>query len=152
MMDSVLMKRLNDRYMYPSFVSSEVVDSLGNIVVERTDTLAKNGDEFTYCFNSNSGLSYRICMTPLTRHIVSEMSGVIVTVFLLMIAFALAFRYLFRTVSRLRTIEEMKDDFVSNMTHELKTPIAIAYSANDALLKERAPACLRRSPSPRWAP
>ena len=73
-------------------------------------------------------------MTPLTRHIVSEMSGVIVTVFLLMIAFALAFRYLFRTVSRLRTIEEMKDDFVSNMTHELKTPIAIAYSANDALL------------------
>ena len=51
-----------------------------------------------------------------------------------MVAFALAFRYLFRTVSRLRTIEEMKDDFVSNMTHELKTPIAIAYSANDALL------------------
>ena len=34
----------------------------------------------------------------------------------------------------MRTIEEMKDDFVSNMTHELKTPIAIAYSANDALL------------------
>ena len=46
----------------------------------------------------------------------------------------MAFMYLFHTVSRLRTIEEMKDDFVSNMTHELKTPIAIAYSANDALL------------------
>ena len=73
-------------------------------------------------------------MTPLTHHIVSEMSGVIITVFLLLIAFTMAFWYLFRTVSRLRTIEEMKDDFVSNMTHELKTPIAIAYSANDALL------------------
>ena len=73
-------------------------------------------------------------MTPLTRHILSQMLGVIITVFLLMAAFSMAFWYLFHTVSRLRTIEEMKDDFVSNMTHELKTPIAIAYSANDALL------------------
>ena len=73
-------------------------------------------------------------MTPLISHIVSEMSGVIITVFLLFVAFALAFWYLFRTVSKMRTLEEMKDDFVSNMTHELKTPIAIAYSANDALL------------------
>ena len=62
------------------------------------------------------------------------MSGVIITVFLLLVAFTLAFGYLFRTVSKMRKIEEMKDDFVSNMTHELKTPIAIAYSANDALL------------------
>lgn len=51
-----------------------------------------------------------------------------------MVVFTLAFWYLFYTVSKMRTIEEMKDDFVSNMTHELKTPIAIAYSANDALL------------------
>ena len=64
----------------------------------------------------------------------SNFCHVLRTTFLLITAFALAFLYLFRTVSRLRTLEEMKDDFVSNMTHELKTPIAIAYSANDALL------------------
>ncbi len=75
---------------------------------------------------------YRAYMTPLTRHIFSEMAGVIVTIFLMGITFSLAFLYLFQTISRMRTIEEMKDDFVSNMTHELKTPIAIAYSANDA--------------------
>ena len=28
----------------------------------------------------------------------------------------------------------MKDDFTNNMTHELKTPIAVAYSAIDSLL------------------
>ena len=133
-MDSVLTKRLNDRYIYPDFVLSEVVDSIGNIVVKNTGKLPDKYDDFSYCFNLKSGLSYHIYMTPLTRHIVSEMSGVIITVFLLMFAFSLAFRYLFSTVSHLRTIEEMKDDFVSNMTHELKTPIAIAYSANDALL------------------
>ena len=133
-MDSVLTKRLNDRYIYPDFVWTEVVDSVGNIVVKNKGRLPDKYDDFSYCFNSKSGLSYHIYTTPLTQHIVSEMSGVIITVFLLMIAFSLAFWYLFRTVSRLRTIEEMKDDFVSNMTHELKTPIAIAYSANDALL------------------
>lgn len=133
-MDSVLTKRLNDRYIYPDFVLAEVVDSVGNIVVKNKGGLPDKYDVFSYCFNSKSGLSYHIYTTPLTRHIISEMSGVIITVFLLMVAFSLAFWYLFRTVSRLRTIEEMKDDFVSNMTHELKTPIAIAYSANDALL------------------
>lgn len=28
----------------------------------------------------------------------------------------------------------MKSDFTNNITHELKTPIAVAYAANDALL------------------
>ncbi len=91
-------------------------------------------DTFRIVINPNEDVYYKTYITPLTRHILSQMMGVIVTIFLLMLAFTAAFWYLFRTVSRLRTIEEMKDDFVSNMTHELKTPISIAYSANDALL------------------
>lgn len=134
--DSILLERLADRRIYTDFAAVEIVDSLGNIlhgnphIPKDTDNL----DVFTLCFNSYKGYSYRAYLTPLTRHILSQMAGVIVTVFLLMASFALAFWYLIHTVSKLRTIEEMKDDFVSNMTHELKTPIAIAYSANDALL------------------
>lgn len=135
-MDSIVTERLADRHIYPDFVAVEVVNSREEIL-KKNRHIPKNHsgyDIFSLCFNPESDMHYRAYMTPLTRHIISEMSGVITTVFLLMVAFALAFRYLFRTVSRLRTIEEMKDDFVSNMTHELKTPIAIAYSANDALL------------------
>lgn len=35
----------------------------------------------------------------------------------------------------MKTIEQMKDDFTHNMTHELKTPVAVAYSAADSMLR-----------------
>ena len=113
----------------------EVVNSNDSVICGNPKLNGESGlDSFSFNINPDEGIYYKAYMTSLTRHILSQMFGIVITVFLLMIAFSLAFWYLFRTVSRLRTIEEMKDDFVSNMTHELKTPIAIAYSANDALL------------------
>ncbi len=135
--DSIFRARLADRGIYPEFVAIEIVDAKDSVLMANS-AMAKNKDRdydvFHLCFNPENGWIYRAKLTPLTRHILSQMLGVIITLFLLMLAFAAAFWYLFHTVSKLRTIEEMKDDFVSNMTHELKTPIAIAYSANDALL------------------
>lgn len=134
-MDSVLYNQLSNRFIYPEFLCVEVVNSNDSVICGNPKLNGELGlDSFSFNINSDEGIYYKAYMTPLTRHILSQMFGIIITVFLLMIAFSLAFWYLFRTVSRLRNIEEMKDDFVSNMTHELKTPIAIAYSANDALL------------------
>ncbi|MCM1139441.1 MAG: HAMP domain-containing histidine kinase [Muribaculum sp.] len=133
-LDSVLTMRLNNRFIYPEFVAVEIIDNESNVIQVNPKNIDLEYDEFVYSFNPDAGLSYRAYITPLTRHVLSQMMGIIITIFLLMVAFSIAFWYLFHTVSKLRTIEEMKDDFVSNMTHELKTPIAIAYSANDALL------------------
>ncbi len=134
-MDSVLYNQLSNRFIYPDFLCVEVVNSNDSVICGNPKLNGELGlDSFSFNINPDEGIYYKAYMTPLTRHILSQMFGIIITVFLLMVAFSMAFWYLFRTVSRLRTIEEMKDDFVSNMTHELKTPIAIAYSANDALL------------------
>ncbi len=134
-MDSVLYNQLSNRFIYPDFLCVEVVNSNDSVICGNPKLNGESGlDSFSFNINPDEGIYYKAYMTPLTRHILSQMFGIIITLFLLMVAFSLAFWYLFRTVSRLRTIEEMKDDFVSNMTHELKTPIAIAYSANDALL------------------
>lgn len=135
-MDSIVLERLADRHIFPDFVAVEIINSSED-VIRGNSHIPENRegcDVFSLCFNPQSDMYYRAYMTPITRLILSQMLGVIITVFLLMTSFTLAFWYLFFTVSKMRTLEEMKDDFVSNMTHELKTPIAIAYSANDALL------------------
>ncbi|WP_289862065.1 sensor histidine kinase KdpD [uncultured Duncaniella sp.] len=100
------------------------------------------GDTFEYPsglwkieYRINGEMTYYAYITSLTENILSEMRGVIVTSALIALVLTFGFWYLLHVIKRLRTIEEMKDDFTNNMTHELKTPIAIAYAANDSLLQ-----------------
>lgn len=60
-------------------------------------------------------------------------SPILFSVFTLLILIV-AFWYIIRMLKRMWALDEMKSDFTNNITHELKTPIAVAYAANDALL------------------
>jgi signal transduction histidine kinase len=99
-------------------------------------TKVKDGGLITY-HNTDGDYRYEVSVTPLTRVYLYRMQGLILTTVLIILLLAFAFWYLIRTVIGLRSIEEMKDDFTNNMTHELKTPIAVTYSAVDALLHYR---------------
>lgn len=46
----------------------------------------------------------------------------------------LAFAWLLHTLYRAKQIEQIRRDLTHNITHELKTPIAAAYAATDALI------------------
>ena len=130
--DSLLRVHLAIRNIHPAFVGVEIRDSIGNVLINNPCIKSgKNYDTFDLPVN---GFTYRAYITPLTGQIFSKMRGVVITTFILIIIFAAGFWYLLHTIRRMRTIEDMKDDFVNNMTHELKTPIAVAYAANDSLL------------------
>lgn len=134
--DSILLRRLNERGINPDFVAVELVDSAGNIVCAnpRLERDLSGLDVFEHRYGKGDGRRYLVYMSPLMSQVFRRMAGVVAINLILILIFVVGFRYLLMTVGRLRTLEELKDDFVNNMTHELKTPIAIAYSANDALL------------------
>ncbi len=104
-------------------------------IVVPDGTLEYSSDLWEITYRVNEDILYYAYISPLTKNILGEMSGVIATSALIALLLTFGFWYLLRVIRRLRTIEEMKDDFTNNMTHELKTPIAIAYAANDSLLQ-----------------
>ncbi|MDE7160750.1 MAG: HAMP domain-containing histidine kinase [Muribaculaceae bacterium] len=78
---------------------------------------------------------YMVYVSPMPGNVLAGMWGIILPFICLILIFSFLTLYLSRTVSRLKTLEQMKDDFTHNMTHELKTPVAVAYSAADSMLR-----------------
>ena len=68
------------------------------------------------------------------------MRGIVIPLAVAFVAFGFLCVYLIRYVGKMRTIEQMKEDFTHNMTHELKTPVAVAYSAADSMIRYYDPA------------
>ena len=77
---------------------------------------------------------YVLTIEPTTSLVLREMAGILTASGLIVLLLGLAFYFLISTILKQRTLDEMKTDFTNNITHELKTPIAVAYAANDALL------------------
>ena len=136
-LDSIIIANFEHKGIQSKLYYIEIVDVETQQII-RTSlpdfTVNRQIQTFTYIYDMESNLAYRIHIEPLTKTILLQMSGILGTTLLIILLLSFAFWYLIRTILRQKTLEEMKDDFTNNMTHELKTPIAVAYSAADALL------------------
>ena len=135
-LDSILMERL---------ASYEVNAPHRLLMLSGTDTLAvvstqgytpsSRAKDFDLSYGEEGeGKIYRLTMEPLTLAILRKMAGIIAASLILFFILAFSFWFLIHTMLKQKSLEEMKSDFTNNITHELKTPVAVAYAANDALL------------------
>lgn len=93
---------------------------------------SKNARQYVYDWTDYG--RYVLTIEPTTGLVWREMAGILTASGLIVLLLGLAFYFLIKTILKQRTLDEMKTDFTNNITHELKTPIAVAYAANDALL------------------
>lgn len=117
-----------------SGIDSTKADTL-SIISTNGYTPGKQACHYDYCYDSASHSIYRVWMEPAEPFsIYWQFKGILASSLATLIILVFAFWYLIHTLLRQKTLDEIKSDFTHNITHELKTPIAVAYAANDALL------------------
>ena len=105
------------------------------VVTALNDSLRlKDPLTFTTSLTTDDELYFRLRIENPDRQLLRDMAGVIGSSLMMLAAVAGVLIYLLRTLFRQKTLEEMRRDLTHNITHELKTPIAVANAANDALL------------------
>lgn len=126
-LNNLFKKELNNSGLDPEVA---IIQPVGNSAVKHHGLWS-----IDFALAENQPSIYKVYFSPLNGHILRQMSGIIVTSAIILILMGFLIWYLLHWVGRLRTIEQMKDDFTHNMTHELKTPVAVAYSAADSMLR-----------------
>lgn len=95
---------------------------------------SKEAKCFYYNYDLYNKMAYRLWVEPTHQVVLHQMQGILGTSLVIILILIISFWYLLRIILQQKTVEELKEDFTHNITHELKTPIAVAYAANDALL------------------
>jgi len=117
-------------------IDSTKADTI-NIISTNGYTPSKRALHYDYCYNTAKHNIYRVWVEPVGLSVFMQYKGILASSLMTLVILAFSFWYLIHTLLKQKTLDEMKSDFTHNITHELKTPIAVAYAANDALLNFR---------------
>lgn len=136
-LDSLINTKLIHNALNATVYYSEIIDLNTDSILQsslKSESFQTHANPHQYVYDTENNLAYNVYLSSTTGAILIRMSGILATTLLMIIILIFAFLYFIKTVMKLRTLEEMKTDFINNMTHELKTPLAAAYSAVDTLI------------------
>lgn len=85
-----------------------------------------------------TGVSYYLEIQPNSGIILKKISGQIAFVFFTFLITSAAFFFSYRTLQKQRHLTVLKNDLISNISHELRTPISTVKVALEALDRFRA--------------
>lgn len=75
----------------------------------------------------------RVAFPNQKQIILARMGGLLIMSAVLLLIVILCFLYMYRTIINQKNLSEIKNDFINNMTHELKTPIATVNAAIEGM-------------------
>jgi two-component system phosphate regulon sensor histidine kinase PhoR len=136
--DSITVKEVTDRYQRAlerekinvSFIISAIpVDTSKSMFNAFPDDLDGN----TVTIGFTKPMSYQVLFENNTWYLLKRISQPILVSFFLLAVTIFSFLLLYRNLKQQQRLAQLKNDFISNMTHELKTPIATVSVAIEAL-------------------
>jgi signal transduction histidine kinase len=117
-----------------------------NISHQKLDSTASKTSEYNYRYHGfrifNIVTTKEFFVSASFSHtsytVVTHMLATLILSGLLIVLTAFCFAYVIRIILQQKKLAELKDDFINNMTHELKTPIATISVAIEGLQKFNA--------------
>lgn len=134
--DSILNVRLKeeglDIHHYTRILKLENDSTLASSLPADVDTSKMY--RFEHVYDAQEKYAFHVFTEHTNYVILKQMAGILTTSLFILVVLGGSFWLMIHTILRQKTLDEIKSDFTNNITHELKTPIAVAYAANDALL------------------
>jgi two-component system phosphate regulon sensor histidine kinase PhoR len=134
--DSIGVKELTERYA--KILQQEKI-SIPFTITSRKAVLPEDmpppffDNENEVTIGINHPVTYRVDLGNMTPFALKKIRSQILVSLLLVGLTAFSFTLLLRTLVQQRKLTQIKNDFISNITHELKTPIATVSVAIEAL-------------------
>lgn len=129
--DSLLTKQLTSIDMSIPFSSSLYIN---NKLISENKEKIKGGISLKNYIDIDNKIGFEVVIKNPNYIILKDMYLIIITNILILLIIGFTFYFLIITIFRQKNIEQMRVDFTNNITHELKTPISVAYTSNDALI------------------